>query len=74
MQPSKIYINNPQIVTVTCATITGYINFQCIKATYKHSVTVIPYQYDLVGNKYPDCQDCRILYKIMPKMLYRDTQ
>lgn len=44
MQPSKIYINNPQIVTVTCATITGYmyINFQCIKATYKHSVTVIP--------------------------------
>lgn len=38
MQPSKIYINNPQIVTVTCATITGYINFQCIKATYKHSV------------------------------------
>lgn len=42
MQPSKIYINNPQIVTVTCATITGYINFQRIKATYKHSVTVIP--------------------------------
>lgn len=26
MEPSKIYINNPQIETVTCATITGYIN------------------------------------------------